>query len=183
MTWDRWLYFPYEGRRAEDFFALKNPTASAGFQPANLGTKGQHATPRPPKPLILYVPDKFHWTLPSSKMEPPPSKTIWTMFHFSKHSTHNSEEILVFSSSIFRYFPSQSNLHTFIPTSNFRNSKSLLERNQSHAVAVEPPVVCFEAQTSVSRAPCARERCYSEATSCISNTVKQLLSHRIRQNP
>jgi hypothetical protein len=40
-TWDRWLYFPSEGRRAEDFFALKNPTASAGFEPANLGTKGQ----------------------------------------------------------------------------------------------------------------------------------------------
>ena len=41
-----------EGRRAEDFFALKNPTASAGFQPANLGTKGQHATSWQPKPLI-----------------------------------------------------------------------------------------------------------------------------------
>ena len=26
------------------FFSLKNPTASAGFEPANLGTKGQHAT-------------------------------------------------------------------------------------------------------------------------------------------
>ena len=37
--------------RAEDFFALKNPTASAGFEPANLDTKGQHATSRPPKPL------------------------------------------------------------------------------------------------------------------------------------
>ena len=34
------------------FFALKNPTASAGFEPANSGTKGQHATSRPPKPLI-----------------------------------------------------------------------------------------------------------------------------------
>ena len=33
------------------FFALKNPTASAGFEPANLATKGQHATSRPPKPL------------------------------------------------------------------------------------------------------------------------------------
>ena len=33
------------------FSPLKNPTASAGFEPANLGTKGQHATPRPPKPL------------------------------------------------------------------------------------------------------------------------------------
>ena len=50
-TWDRRLYFPSEGRRAEDFFALKNPTASVGFEPANLGTKGQHATSRPPKPL------------------------------------------------------------------------------------------------------------------------------------
>ena len=37
-------------RRAEDFFALKNPTASVGFEPANLGTKGQYATSRPPKP-------------------------------------------------------------------------------------------------------------------------------------
>ena len=32
------------------FFALKNPTASAGFEPANLFTKGQHATSRLPKP-------------------------------------------------------------------------------------------------------------------------------------
>ena len=37
------------------FFALKNLTASAGFEPANLGTKGQHATSRPPKPLEFYV--------------------------------------------------------------------------------------------------------------------------------
>ena len=34
------------------FFALKNPTASAGFELTNLGTKGQHATSRPPKPLL-----------------------------------------------------------------------------------------------------------------------------------
>jgi hypothetical protein len=32
------------------FFRPKNPTASAGCEPANLGTKGQHATSRPPKP-------------------------------------------------------------------------------------------------------------------------------------
>ena len=43
------LYFPSEGRKAEDFFALKNPTASVGFEPVNLGTKGQHATSRTPK--------------------------------------------------------------------------------------------------------------------------------------
>ena len=55
MTWDRWLYFSSEGRRAEDFFTLKNPMASVAFEPANLGTKGQHATPRPPKPLSIHV--------------------------------------------------------------------------------------------------------------------------------
>ena len=32
------------------FFRPKNPMASAVFEPANLGTKGQHATPRQPKP-------------------------------------------------------------------------------------------------------------------------------------
>ena len=32
------------------FFTLKNPTASAGFVPANFGTKGQHVTSKPPKP-------------------------------------------------------------------------------------------------------------------------------------
>ena len=35
------------------FFALKNPTASVRFEPANLGTKGQHATCRPPTPLKI----------------------------------------------------------------------------------------------------------------------------------
>jgi hypothetical protein len=35
------------------FFALKNPTVSAGFEPANLGSKGQHAISRPPEPLVL----------------------------------------------------------------------------------------------------------------------------------
>ena len=53
-TWDKRFYFSSEGRLAEDFFfTLKNPTTSAGFEPANLGTKGQHATSRPPKPLQL----------------------------------------------------------------------------------------------------------------------------------
>ena len=54
-TWDKRLFFPSEGRRAEDFFAVKNPTASAGFEHANLGTKGQHATSRPLKPLKYEV--------------------------------------------------------------------------------------------------------------------------------
>ena len=51
-TWVRRLYFPSEGRSAKDFFALKNPTASVRFEPANLGAEAQHATSRPPKPLF-----------------------------------------------------------------------------------------------------------------------------------
>ena len=34
------------------FFAFKNQTTSVGFEPANLGTKGQHATPRPQKSYV-----------------------------------------------------------------------------------------------------------------------------------
>ena len=35
------------------FFRPKNPTASARFEPVNLGTKGQHSTPRPLKNLRI----------------------------------------------------------------------------------------------------------------------------------
>jgi hypothetical protein len=48
---DMWhtALLPLRRKACWGFFALKNPTASAGFEPANLGTKGQHATSRPPK--------------------------------------------------------------------------------------------------------------------------------------
>jgi hypothetical protein len=46
-TWDPRLYFPSEERRAKD------PTASVGFEPAKLSSKGQYATSRPPKPLFV----------------------------------------------------------------------------------------------------------------------------------
>ena len=42
-TWDRFFYFPSGGRHAEDFYGRKNPTASARFEPANVGARGQHA--------------------------------------------------------------------------------------------------------------------------------------------
>jgi hypothetical protein len=44
---------PNEGVLRDFFFALKIPTASSGFEPANFGSKGQHSTSRPPKPLSL----------------------------------------------------------------------------------------------------------------------------------
>ena len=43
---------PFQRKACWGFFRPENPTASAGFEPANLGTKGQHATSRPPKPLF-----------------------------------------------------------------------------------------------------------------------------------
>ena len=39
---------------------LKNPTASAGFELANLGIRGQHATSTPPKPLCSLIWYVFH---------------------------------------------------------------------------------------------------------------------------
>ena len=68
-TWDKRLYFPSEGRRAEDFFALKNRTASAGFKPTNLSTKGQHATSRPSKPLRKDVRIRDYFSKPKGVLE------------------------------------------------------------------------------------------------------------------
>ena len=42
---------PLRRKACWGFFHPKNLTASAGFEPVNLGTKGQHATPRPLKPI------------------------------------------------------------------------------------------------------------------------------------
>ena len=48
---------PLRRKACWGFFHPKNPTASARCETANLGTKGQHATSRPPKPL-----NKLHGT-------------------------------------------------------------------------------------------------------------------------
>jgi hypothetical protein len=44
---------PLRRKACWGFFAPKNPTASAGFESANLGTRGQHTSSRPPKPLVI----------------------------------------------------------------------------------------------------------------------------------
>ena len=51
---------PLRRKACWGFFRPKNPTASAGFEPANLGTKGQHATPRPPKHRNLSLQSVTH---------------------------------------------------------------------------------------------------------------------------
>ena len=73
-----------------NFFALKSPTASAGFEPANLGTRGQHATSRPPKPLNFNVNKIMHikCDFKSKKHENfPPSTPNATYFTFSAVAT------------------------------------------------------------------------------------------------
>jgi len=50
------------------FFALKNPKSSAGFEPAKMGTKGQHATSRTPKPMLLKYTYCFVYNIVSRKM-------------------------------------------------------------------------------------------------------------------
>jgi hypothetical protein len=48
-------------------FALKNPTASAGFEPGNLGTKGQLA--RPPKPLNYHLLPRLRESFPQTYLK------------------------------------------------------------------------------------------------------------------
>ena len=50
-TWDRRLYFPSEGRRAEDFFARKIRRFRPGLNPRTWVPKASTLTSRPPKPL------------------------------------------------------------------------------------------------------------------------------------
>ena len=48
-TWDRRLYFPSEGRRAEDFFARKIRRLRPGLNPRTWVPEASTLTPRPPK--------------------------------------------------------------------------------------------------------------------------------------
>ena len=50
-TWDRRLYFPSEGRRAEDFFARIIRRLRPGLNPRTRVPKASTLTSRPPKPL------------------------------------------------------------------------------------------------------------------------------------
>ena len=54
-TWDRRLYFPSEGRRAEDFFARKIRRLRPGLNPRTRVPKASTLTSRPPKPLLLSI--------------------------------------------------------------------------------------------------------------------------------
>jgi hypothetical protein len=61
----------------------KNPTASAGCEPVELGTKDQHATFRPPKPPWAHVVTGTHVFERICMLSPQPSLLI------SRSCTHN----------------------------------------------------------------------------------------------
>ena len=53
VTWDRQLYFPSEGRRAEDFFARKIRRLWPGSNQRSWVPEASMLTTRPPKPTVL----------------------------------------------------------------------------------------------------------------------------------
>jgi hypothetical protein len=59
-TWDRWLYFPSEGRYAEDFFARKIRRLRPGLNTRTWVPEAGKLTTRPLKPL-LYTLSCFYY--------------------------------------------------------------------------------------------------------------------------
>jgi len=64
------------------FFALKNPTASVGFEPAKLGTKASTLTPRPSKLLFQLYPNKLQ-------------KKGWQYLFYLRHNVINFQKLPV----------------------------------------------------------------------------------------
>jgi hypothetical protein len=70
---------PLRRKACRGFFRPKNPTTSAGCDPANLGTKGQHATSKPPKPLWCSTYCSFFYVRPANQSK------ITGVFHCHKN--------------------------------------------------------------------------------------------------
>ena len=54
QTRDPQLEVPPGGLVLRIFTSWKNPSISAGFEPVNLGSGGEHVTSRPPRPTSVY---------------------------------------------------------------------------------------------------------------------------------
>ena len=55
QTRDPQLKVPSGGLVIRIFTSWKNPSTSAGFEPANVGSRGEHVTSRPPRTNIVYI--------------------------------------------------------------------------------------------------------------------------------
>ena len=53
LTRDSQLKVPPEGLVLRIFTSWKSSSTTAGFEPANLGSWGEHVTPRPPRPTYI----------------------------------------------------------------------------------------------------------------------------------
>ena len=53
LTMDPQLKIPPGGLVLSIFMSWKNPSTSAGFEPANLVSRSEHGTPRPPRPTTV----------------------------------------------------------------------------------------------------------------------------------
>ena len=53
---------------AQDVYDLKNPSTSAGFETANLGSRGDHGTPRPTRPTELPILFYYFYTFSCLKV-------------------------------------------------------------------------------------------------------------------
>jgi hypothetical protein len=69
-----------EGSRATDFFTRKNPSSSAGFEPANLGSSGKRGTTRSPRATRCLINNIFFLHL---YMYIGPDYTFWKICNHS----------------------------------------------------------------------------------------------------
>ena len=128
---------PFLRKTCWGFFALKNPKASAGFEPANLGTKGQHASSRPPKPLNSGVRFGVGWKSEKNRLSlkflvarqrrnathmcpladgGPGDRAGWTRCHVNPHSTHQKS---------IQFYTSQ---HSTAHTKTYKGSLKMVPR-------------------------------------------------------
>ena len=77
------LKVPPGGLVLRIFTSWKNPLTSAEFQPANLGSRGEHVTPRPPRPtnLVFYDIEYLAHNEPGEKYFNSFSKFIGKQIH------------------------------------------------------------------------------------------------------
>ena len=73
QTRDPQLKVPPRGLVLRIFTSWKNPSTSAGFEPANLGSQGEHVTPRLPRPTsikfsVILSYKRINWNIYLEKM-------------------------------------------------------------------------------------------------------------------
>jgi hypothetical protein len=95
MTWDRWLYFPSEGRRAEDFSPLKIRWLQPGLNPRTWVLKARRCTVR----IHNYPPFEWPWCTTLTKLNVQVIFVTSTMDIRQWHRSHNNKVHDLYTSS------------------------------------------------------------------------------------